>query len=218
MKEKGKSRSLIVIAIVLVLIIGVTYAWLTLTLGGTKTNVIRAGILDLTLDDTTSEGILLEKAIPMFDKKGLETTAYTFTVKNNGTNKVNYTLYLDDEALETDEVRMNDKYVKYSLIKNDEEVAKELLTEIGENPDRVLDSGIIDGGDTNSYTLRVWIDKDADNDVMGTIFYARLRLVAEQTAKTENESVTYNYTNENIKAAYKYDVTNCITGEEDICT
>ena len=89
MKEKKKmskaTKQLFALAFTLVLLIAGSYAWLTLQVTGNKTNILRAGTLKLTLDDTTSNGILLEKAVPMSDTKGKTTTEYTFTLQNTGT-------------------------------------------------------------------------------------------------------------------------------------
>ena len=73
MKERKKQsipKQLFALALVLVVLLGGTYAWLTLQVNGEKTNVLRAGTLSLVLDDTTSEGIALEKAVPVTDVNG----------------------------------------------------------------------------------------------------------------------------------------------------
>lgn len=186
--SKKYSKQLIAIAIALVLLIGGTYAWLRITINGTKTNILRAGTLQLTLDDTTSDGIDLTNSVPMSDTKGLTTTAYTFTLKNSGSSSADYTIYLDDLGLDTNEIRMNDKYVKYSLVKNSGTVTTALLTTTGVYPNRLLDSGTINANTTNSYTLRLWIDSSADNEVMGTVFYGQLRVDA--TNQVEDNSLT----------------------------
>ena len=182
MKNNLKKNKELVIAIVLVLLllIGGSFAYFTLTLNATQENVIKAGTLELTLDDTTSNGITLTNAIPITDAKGLQTEAYTFTLENKGTMGADYTIYLDDLPIDEGKTRMDDKYVKYSLTKNGEEATTELLTTIGTNPNRILDTGSIAGSTTNTYTLRIWIDYDADNDAMGTVFNAQLRVEAEQ--------------------------------------
>ena len=84
--------------------------------------------------------------------------------------KTGYTIYIDDLPLETNETRMNDKDVKYSLIKNGEEISTGVINEKGENPNRKLEIGEIDGKTTNKYVLKVWMNEEATNDAMGTIF------------------------------------------------
>lgn len=213
----GNNKKIIIpVFLLLVVLIGGSYAWLRLSITGGKTNRIVAGSLQLSLDDEAATGVNLEKAIPMSDADGLATTAYTFTLKNNGTASSDYTVYLDDEALTDSQTRMLDKYVKYSLVKNDVTTTN-LLTTTGRNPNRVLDVGTIAGGETNTYSLKVWINKDADNAVMNTVFKAKIRVEAMQ----ESSLSKYQYTNKNIKAVYTYDDVNtetrCITGEEATC-
>ena len=84
MKDKKLNKTtkqLFALALVLVVLLGGTYAWLTLQVTGEKTNVLRAGTLSLVLDDTTSEGIKLEKAVPISDEKGKTGTEYTLHYK-----------------------------------------------------------------------------------------------------------------------------------------
>ena len=180
-KNKKIKKQLFALALVLLVLLGGTYAWLTLQVTGEKTNVLRAGTLSLVLDDTTSEGIKLEKAVPISDEKGKTGTEYTFTLQNKGTKAASYTIYLDDVALEASETRMEDSKVKYQLTKNSNETVALLNT----LSDKILDSGEIAGSTTNTYSLRVWIDSAAENEVMGTILYKQLRVEATQVgAKT----------------------------------
>ena len=86
MEDKKKTnkltKQLFALALVLVLLIAGSYAWLTLQVTGNKTNILRAGTLKLTLDDTTSNGILLEKAVPMSDdKRKNNNRIYIYTTK-----------------------------------------------------------------------------------------------------------------------------------------
>ena len=175
-KNKKMTKQLFALALVLLVLLGGTYAWLTLQVTGEKTNVLRAGTLSLVLDDTTSNGIKLEKAVPISDEKGKTGTEYTFTLQNKGTKAASYTIYLDDVALEASETRMDDSKVKYQLTKNSNETVALLNTLL----DKILDSGEIAGSTTNTYSLRVWIDSAAGNEVMGAILSKQLRVEATQ--------------------------------------
>ena len=189
MKEKKTQsipKQLFALAFVLIVLVAGSYAWLTLTIDKTNTNVLRAGTLSLVLDDTTSGGIKLEKAVPISDEKGKTGTEYTFTLQNKGTKTASYKIYLDDVALETNEKRMDDSKVKYQLTKNSNEKVALLST----LSDKVLDTGTIDGSTTNTYSLRVWIDSAAENEVMNTIMYKELRVEATQTSQTTTPTAT----------------------------
>ena len=178
--EKNNKKLLIAIISLIVLLLGGTYAWYFITVRGTSENVIKAGKLSLVLDESESIAIDLSNSVPMTDLQGLDTTAYTFKLKNNGDISSSYTIYLDDIELESGETRMLDKYVKYSLTKDSNSAVTALLPTIGTNPNRILDSGVIDKDTTHVYTLRLWIDKDADNGVMNTTFRGKLRVEASQ--------------------------------------
>ena len=178
MKDKIMSNKelIVAIAVVLVFLATCSYAWLTIRKISDKTNVLRAGTLSLVLDDTTSGGIKLEKAVPISDEKGKTGTEYTFTLQNKGSKAASYTIYLDDVALEASETRMDDSKVKYQLTKNSNETVALLNTLL----DKILDSGEIAGSTTNTYSLRVWIDSAAGNEVMGAILSKELRVEATQ--------------------------------------
>ena len=197
MEEKKKigNGKLLVIAIVLILvvIIGTTYAWLRLTKNSDIVNKITAGNLELTLDDTTSKGVKLIKAIPISYQQGMTTKEYTFTLTNKSSTS-SYTLSLKDldtytndnnqEVTIADEDRLADSKVRYILLKDGEEAVaskSKILTS------RVIDSGTIEKGKTITYSLRIWIDSTAgdnntEEEVMGKVFNAQLSLEAEQTS------------------------------------
>lgn len=192
MKKAGKGTKGVILALILalVVVIGGTYAWLRLTVNGTQENVIKAGTFSLVLDDSATEGIKLENAIPISDVKGLATDAYTFTLENTGNMDADFKIYLDDVALDEGVTRMDDKYVKYSLTVNNGTATTQLLTNIKEDgkTSRLLTSGTLTAKSTNTYTLRLWINKDADNGVMGSVFYGQIRVEAVQYGGTYDET------------------------------
>ena len=111
--------------------------------------------------------------------KGKTTTEYTFTLQNSGST-VGYTIYLDDVALSDGETQLEDSKVKYQLTKNGDEIVS-LLSSLN---NKAIDSGTIGTNKTNTYSLRVWIDSDAGNEVMGKILSKELRVEATQTNQT----------------------------------
>lgn len=196
MKKEKKSfaekykKQIIAIAIAIVLLIGGTYAWLQLSLTGTKTTKIEAGTLKLTLDESASEGINVEGALPMTDEEGLQTEAYTFSVENTGTITSEYILYLDDddEAITSTDTRMEDSVVKYSLVKNEGVATTALVSTLTNR--QLTQKAQIEPGITDTYTLRLWIkdtaknedvqQKQADGRYIGKVFAAKLRIEASQ--------------------------------------
>lgn len=172
--------------IVMILLIGGTYAWYTLTLHGTKTVRLHAGTLSIELDEGLSEGIHLSNTYPMTDEEGMATKEYHFTIKNDGNIPSNYVVNLNDLDLNEGKNRMSDEAVKFNLAKtkyNDDKTVKEaetntkkLLSLTGSNPNRVLDSGLLQPNEYNEYTLRVWMDYNAGNEEQGSIFKAQVKV------------------------------------------
>ena len=81
-KIENNKKKILALALALVLLIGGTYAWLTITLTGTKTTRIEAGTLAMEINDDESEGISITDALPMSDADGANLTPYTFKIEN----------------------------------------------------------------------------------------------------------------------------------------
>ena len=191
MDKKDKRKKILKVSgliVLFLLVFGLSYALFTVTLNGTKKVKIKTGKIELQLLDKnnnpiystsnnveTSYEINLDNQVPVSDEEGLESTAFEFKLKNTGNLKANYTIYLDDVALETGESRIDDEYIRYSLTKNGSE----------ENPrglsSRELDKGTIEADNTtNTYTLKIWIAEDATNEAMDKVFNATLRVEGTQ--------------------------------------
>ena len=261
MEEKKKigNAQLLIVAFVLTvaIIFGSTYAWIRLTKTSTIENKITAGDLELVLDDTTSDGIKLEKAIPISDAEGEKGTEYTFTLENKGTVDLTYYLYLNDLDLAEGETRLEDNKVRYKLVKDEEiltatnvdriifvegnftfdfdpqthkfsnvvqsdgstvtgladylngqlsetstfddayQIVKKtlglnytykivrqsnskLLSTVETKGGRILDNGRINSNQKITYKLQIWIDKNAETEIMGKIFNAQLNIESTQ--------------------------------------
>lgn len=164
-------------------VLGISYAWLNLSLTTSKTNVITAGVLDISLVDGDSVGISEISALPISDEVGMTLTPYTFILENNGNIASEYTIYLDDKALLANEIKMPDTMLKYNITKDGVNVNTALLNESGSFPNRILDSGTISAGEEYTYNLRLWIDEDATNEIMNTTYRGMIRVEASQVIK-----------------------------------
>ena len=127
----------------------------------------------------TGDGINISGGVPMLDEVGESQTPYTFTLTNNGTVESEYTIYLDDVSLESNETRLPDSVIKYNLVK-DGSSSTALLSSIGSNPNRILDSGVIGPEESHSYELRLWLDENMTNADMGKVFKGKIRVEASQ--------------------------------------
>ena len=197
--SKNKKITVIItsIIIVLILVLAISYAFFSTQLSGSD-QVVKVGELELVLNET-SEGINLDNAIGLSDSDGMQLTPSTFELKNNGNKAVDYIIYLDDNTISDTDTRIDDKYLKYNLNKNGEDSGATLLTSIGSNPNRVLDSGTIEGGGTNTYSLNLWITSDVDGNYSGQVFSGKLRVeVYQERDKSVASVLLRNLPEENI--------------------
>ena len=178
------------IIIILVLVLAISYAYFSTELNGTD-QMVKVGTLDLVLDET-SEGITLDNAVGISDSEGLSLDGSTFELRNNGNKAVDYTIYLDNNTIGEVDTRIDDKYLKYNLNKNGANSGATLLTRIGANPNRILDSGTIEGDTTNKYSLKLWITDEVDGNYSGQVFSGKLRVEVSQEREKEVATVLLN--------------------------
>ena len=182
MKEAIKNNKKVIIigiVIIVLLLIGVAFAYLTTTLHGEKEYLVRVGSLGLRLEEGNE--LTLEKQIPLEDSEGMILDGFNFSLINEGNIETDYTIYLDDIELDEGETRMPDSAIRYSLTKNEKAGSADDLSNMGVNPNRVVDSGSIAVDETINYTLRIWIDYDATTEeASGKTFKGKLRVEASQ--------------------------------------
>ncbi len=182
--EKNKKKYLLIILVIMVIaLVGATYAWLSFTVSGSKSNIIQAGTLSLDFQEGENK-IFVQNAYPLTDTEGEKTTIYEFTVTNDGNISSDYEVLLKDLTIDEGKTRMDPDYVKYKLEKTGTktETVTQLMSvpeEITDNNDnslkyRKLDEGILEPNESNTYKLQVWMDYDAPNEAQGTIFKTKI--------------------------------------------
>lgn len=178
-KDTNKKISLIILTIAVVaIIIAGSYAAFKFSKTGIGTNVITLGNLELTLTEGTA--ISLEDTYPLTDSEGLALDGYSFTLKNTGTAPVNFKIYLDNIEITSPDVKLDDKYLKYNLTKNEVSGNIAYLTSLGTDKNRVLDSGTLAPEASNSYNIKIWPTVDIDGDFGGQVWKAKLRITGDQ--------------------------------------
>lgn len=206
-KIENNKKKILALALALVLLIGGTYAWLTITLTGTKTTRIEAGTLAMEINNE-SAGISITDALPMSDADGANLTPYTFRVENTGNISSEYTVYLDKQGIDTTkEFDMPLDKVKCQVTKTIKEMTNGKVTEsdaeVSTATTTELLSGMVDADNSNTsvvlatssntdstttplkvgqyieFSVRLWIDESAENDDL------------KKTVSTDGSSKTY---------------------------
>lgn len=186
MKRRKIYIILLIILAIITLGLGITYAWLKQNISSEKVQVMRVGNFNFSLKEN-SIGLLSGEFLA--DETALKKEGYKFSIENTGNFTGGYSIYLDDDTIETNQVRLDDKFIKYSLeIDGDIYEPKELS-------DRKIYEGVLKRGEKTDFILRVWLNSDINGDIGGQVFKTKLRVEASQepTSSSETSKITYDY-------------------------
>ncbi len=200
--EKNKRNKIIGltlgILIVLIIVVSSTYAYWQITKTQKDANDIVAACLDITMQNETGT-FGLSKAWPISDSEGEALTGYTFEVKNNCDENVNYIVGLNSVE------GSSDNYLDYSSLKLKlDDKDSSLISDFGdigysdpENKEVVRDSKLLsmeslDGNGTATHNVKVWIDKDAPVEEQGKLFRGQIFITGGQGLPIQKECFAIN--------------------------
>ena len=157
MKEKKGIKISIILTLIGVvsLVTGITFAIYENTINAGKSQVIKTGVVNFTLTESTN-GLVLDNLQELTDYEGMaQETFYEFTIKNTGDTKTDYEISLVDKPNSSyTGTILNEKYIKVGLLKNN---SKEIIVNL-KDVNRLIDKVTLDVEDTVNYKLRLWLD------------------------------------------------------------
>ena len=157
MKEKKGIKISIILTLIGVvsLVTGITFAIYENTINAGKSQVIKTGIVNFTLTESTN-GLVLDNLQELTDYEGMaQETFYEFTIKNTGNTITDYEISLVDKPNSSyTGTILNEKYIKVGLLKNN---SKEIIVNL-KDVNRLIDKVTLDVEDTVNYKLRLWLD------------------------------------------------------------
>ena len=157
MKEKKGIKISIILTLIGVvsLVTGITFAIYENTINAGKSQVIKTGIVNFTLTESTN-GLVLDNLQELTDYEGMaQETFYEFTIKNTGNTITDYEISLVDKPNSSyTGTILDEKYIKVGLLKNN---SKEIIVNLKE-VNRLIDKVTLDVEDTVNYKLRLWLD------------------------------------------------------------
>ncbi len=161
MKDEKKKRKILFLGIFALLIIGFSYAFIQLTLTGSKRQVLTTGNLQLKFLEEKS--ITIENALPMYDEVGMiQEDEFRFQLVNESNQDIHYVINLVEteksKSLDPTQ-KLTTDMVKFYLTKNETNLYKGSLKEI-ESENFQLDEGYIEKQTTIPYSLRFWLDSN----------------------------------------------------------
>ena len=162
-----KKKNILFISVSLVLIlllgIGISYSMWNITTSQDTTNTAYTKCFDVSITNQKNS-IDLENTYPISDEKGKKLTPFSFTITNTCDIFASYTVNL--ESLK--DTTLNSKFLKVILnneelkLLNDYESTDTVNT--GSIESHILAKGSLGSGDSEDYTLRLWIDYDTTLD------------------------------------------------------
>ena len=157
MKEKKGLKISIILTLIGVaaLVTGITFAIYENTINAGKSQVIKTGVVNFTLTESTN-GLVLDNLQELTDYEGMaQETFYEFTIKNTGNTITDYEISLVDKPNSSyTGTILDDKYVKAGLLKNNN---KEIIVNLKE-VNRLIDKVTLDVDESVNYKLRLWLD------------------------------------------------------------
>ena len=138
--------------------------------------------LDITFHEATGDKVALTRVTPVTDAVGLSSQSYTFTIKNNMTIPVDYTIKLVDDlemVFEDNcgEIEMPKDIIRVA-IKSEEKTEIYTLSEL---EDGVLETDKIKPLDEEEYTIRVWTTQNTTLQAGSTRHYhGKIQIVEDE--------------------------------------
>lgn len=175
--------------------IGGSYAIFSSTSKANEYNVLKVGQLEISYVDTGDgygDILSLNGAYPISDVEGSSSIPYRFNITNTGTITADFKIKIlyDESIIEEDGCENNllpQKYVKYKfdhetpILLGDQETSDYL----------VYEANNLLPGSSEIHEIRIWIDEQATNEILGKHFHGKV--VIESTQSGVEESVIGEY-------------------------
>ena len=190
MKEKKGIKISIILTLIGVvsLVTGITFAIYENTINAGKSQVIKTGVVNFTLTESTN-GLVLDNLQELTDYEGMaQETYYEFTIKNTGNTITDYEISLVDKPNSSyTGTILNEKYIKVGLLKNNSEEIIVNLKEVN----RLIDKVTLDVDKSANYKLRLWLDlKDITDEAKEALVGQKIFLALKINGIQNMENIT----------------------------
>ena len=179
--RKERLKSAIIICIILAIAIFATHH-IYYKFQNERNTDYSSESLDITFHEETGDKVALTRVTPVTDAVGLSSQSYTFTIKNNMTIPVDYTIKLVDDlemVFEDNcgEIEMPKDIIRVA-IKSEEKTEIYTLSEL---EDGVLETDKIKPLDEEEYTIRVWTTQNTTLQAGSTRHYhGKIQIVEDE--------------------------------------
>lgn len=184
MKYKNKLIVIIGILLILSLLMSLSYAYWLISKKQSGNNVVTTKCLDITMSNEQND-ITLTNQYPISDEEGMKLVPYEFTITNNCNTSVDYQVAL--EILGEENNKINLSSIKISF--NDKIELLEAKKDVAPTIEEAYNSKLLNfarlspkgsEGSSDSYKLKLWIDKSAPIEEINKTFISKISVTIGQ--------------------------------------
>lgn len=197
---------LMVLSVIMVSLVlgGSAYAVFT-SLSVSDYNTVKMGALELSYEEDESSVINLESTYPISDEEGEASRGYDFSIRNTGTLASKYVVYIGSDSAVIASENCSQNLINYKDIKVNVNngTTQTLNTYATGKYDASgyelyqLEEGTLQPGETKKFNIKMWINSEADNSVLGKHFHGKVVINGENynTYATDALKVWYDAIN-----------------------
>lgn len=166
--------TIVSIFVILMVTVSSAYAIYTSTSKSKDNNSITVGTLKVDFLQDTVNILNLNGAYPETDINGLKEKPYEFSITNTGSLDANYKIRIvdDTEMITTD--KCQDNLLEKNKIKVAIGDASPFILETKSSDSYTVFNGNVAAGSTTNFSIRLWIDGSAGNEVLGKHYHGKI--------------------------------------------
>lgn len=157
-------------------------------------NTLTVGTLKIDFDASSTDMgniINLNGAYPVSDADGQKTNPYTFRITNSGTLAAAYKIKIIDDQDIINEDKCQDNLLAKENVKVSINGETPFLLNSVETAEYVIDSNTLNSGATKNFAIRIWIDENSGNEVLGKHYHGKIVVESANTKEKEETELSF---------------------------
>ena len=180
------------IFVVTIVMISSAYAIFSTVQKQESYNTLTVGTLKIDFDATSTDMgniINLNGAYPTSDEEGQKTNPYSFRITNSGTLAAAYKVKIIDDQDMINEDECQDSLLPKANIKVSINGGTPFLLNSVEENEYVINSDTLNPGGNKNFAIRIWIDENSGNEVLGKHYHGKIVVESANTKEKEPEKL-----------------------------
>ncbi len=181
--RKERIRNIIVVALILLVAIFSTH-YIYYKFKDEQNIDYNSTSLEITYHEKTGNKITLNKVTPLSDSVGMSQHPYSFSIKNNLTEPVNFKVVIKDDVVAIAEDNCGDKQIDKNLLRvSIKEGKKEnKMYRLDELQDGVLLDTTLDALAEGEYSIHVWVARDEELEKSNLHYHGTIEIIEENNS------------------------------------